>query len=254
METTTAFVLNDAIQSWRDGLSRSPNFREGDLAELEAHVRDSVAAWQSRGLTEEEAFLLATRRLGHPAGLEPEFAKVNRSGVWLNRLLWMAIGIQAWGLISTFSHAAGDAVVLGGLAGLGFKFRPPLPGSWPWNPGTLLPAALLLLTTLVSLAGCVAGCWWSARRMEDRTCRVAVGALRRPIQIGLVSIVLLLVINSFGYWETPLLVRHYSLEEMGVVYMSKSLANVILLPVQTIGLVVLTILLLRRHLRLGRAS
>ncbi len=96
METQSTFILNNAIQSWRDGLGRSPNLREENLAELEGHLRDSVAALQGQGLSEEEAFLLAARRLGHPAGLESEFAKINRREVWVNRLLWMLIGIQAW--------------------------------------------------------------------------------------------------------------------------------------------------------------
>ena len=41
--------------------------------------------------------IVATRRLGRPAGLESEFAKINRREVWLSRLLWMLIGIQVWG-------------------------------------------------------------------------------------------------------------------------------------------------------------
>ena len=68
METPTSFNLNDALRRWHAGLRPSPNFGDENLVELEAHVRESVAVWQSKGLTEEEAFLLATRRLGHPSG------------------------------------------------------------------------------------------------------------------------------------------------------------------------------------------
>ena len=82
MENPTPFDLNHAIQRWRDGLSQSPHFRREDLAELEAHARDSVATLQAKGLTGEEAFWVATRRLGSPLGLEPEFAKINRGEVW----------------------------------------------------------------------------------------------------------------------------------------------------------------------------
>ena len=59
METPTSFDLNEALRCWRAGLSQSPQLRAENLAELEAHLRDGVAAWQARGLTEEEAFLLA---------------------------------------------------------------------------------------------------------------------------------------------------------------------------------------------------
>src|ERR1039457_5316434 len=98
MENPTTFDLNNAICRWRDGLRQSPHFREENLAELEAHLRDSVAELQGRGLPDEEAFLLATRRLGNPARLDSEFAKVNRRQVWLHRVLWMLVGIQVWGL------------------------------------------------------------------------------------------------------------------------------------------------------------
>ncbi len=74
-------------------------------------------------MTDEEAFLLATRRLGCPAGLESEFAKINRGQVWLNRLLWMLVGIQLWGLMIRASRVAADAAVLGGLAGFGYLFQ-----------------------------------------------------------------------------------------------------------------------------------
>ena len=97
MENPTAFDLNHAISRWRDDLRQSPYFREENLAELEAHLRDSVAELQGRGLTDEEAFLLATRRIGDPERLDPEFAKVNRGQVWLNRVLWMLVGVQVWG-------------------------------------------------------------------------------------------------------------------------------------------------------------
>jgi hypothetical protein len=74
MENSPTFDLNNAIRCWRDGLFQSPHFREDNLVELEAHLRDSVAELQRRGLTNEEAFWLGTRRLGQPAGLELELS------------------------------------------------------------------------------------------------------------------------------------------------------------------------------------
>src|SRR5208282_4573250 len=104
MENQTSFDLNDAVRNWRGGLSRSPQFRGEDIAELEAHLRDSVAAFGKKGLSEEEAFLLAVRRLGNQAKLEPEFAKINRTEVWLNRALWMLVGILLWGQLGFLSQ------------------------------------------------------------------------------------------------------------------------------------------------------
>lgn len=73
------FDLNPAILRWRDTLAQSPQFRAGDLAELESHLRDAVIQLQGRELSEEEAFLIATRRMGSVEQLEVEFGKVNRN-------------------------------------------------------------------------------------------------------------------------------------------------------------------------------
>ena len=66
MENQTPFDLNNALRNWREGLSRSPQFRHEDLAELEAHLRDSIAALESKGLSAEEAMLQASRRRLRP--------------------------------------------------------------------------------------------------------------------------------------------------------------------------------------------
>lgn len=77
MEESTSFDLNRAIRDWREKLVQSPHFKAENVAELESHVHDSVVTLQSKGLSSEESFLIATRRVGSMENLEPEFAKVN---------------------------------------------------------------------------------------------------------------------------------------------------------------------------------
>ncbi len=91
METTTPFDLNRAISHWRDELAQSSAFRAENLDELEAHLRDSVATLQGRELSPEEAFLIATKRVGSGALLGKEFGKVNSANVWVERCLWALI-------------------------------------------------------------------------------------------------------------------------------------------------------------------
>jgi len=79
MATTTTFDLNLAIQRWREKLVQSPHFKAENVAELATHVRDSAMSLQGQGLSSEESFLIATRRVGNVENLEPEFAKVNRN-------------------------------------------------------------------------------------------------------------------------------------------------------------------------------
>ena len=109
MENPTVFDLNRAIRSWRDHLGRWPAFQRENLDELEAHLLDSIAGWQARGLSPEEAFLIAARRIGSAASLEPEFQKVNGSAIWLDRFFWMLIGYQVWGALSPVSSATAQA-------------------------------------------------------------------------------------------------------------------------------------------------
>ena len=79
MENPTSFDLNRAIQQWREKLAMSPTFSHENLDELESHFRDSIAGLQKQGLSAEESFLIAVRRLGTFETIETEFAKVNQS-------------------------------------------------------------------------------------------------------------------------------------------------------------------------------
>lgn len=85
METAIEFDLNTALRHWLEGLAQSPHFRKENVAELESHVRDSMIRLESQGLSAEESFLIATRRVGSVEKLEGEFAKVNPSP--LNKII-----------------------------------------------------------------------------------------------------------------------------------------------------------------------
>lgn len=85
MENISQFDLNTALRLWLEQLGQSPQVKAENLKEMESHVSDSVMQLQSKGLSPEESFLIATRRAGSPAKLEPEFAKVNRNP--LNKIL-----------------------------------------------------------------------------------------------------------------------------------------------------------------------
>jgi len=75
METKTGFDLNQSIRQWRDALAQSAALRAAELDELEQHLRDSMAELHARQLTEEESFLIATRRLGSGEVLTRNFQK-----------------------------------------------------------------------------------------------------------------------------------------------------------------------------------
>jgi hypothetical protein len=103
MQEDNSFDLNCAIQLWRENLAQSPAFRSENLYELETHLRDSIALLQRNGLSAEESFLIAAKRIGSNGMLEAEFAKQNARSVWLDRALWILFGAQLWTLASVLS-------------------------------------------------------------------------------------------------------------------------------------------------------
>jgi hypothetical protein len=95
MDTQNRFDLEQRIANWRLSVANTvltPN----DALELENHLRESFTELRSPVLNEDEAWLIATRRLGTVTVLNKEFKKVNTDFAvnknWL-MLLWGALGL-----------------------------------------------------------------------------------------------------------------------------------------------------------------
>lgn len=86
------FQLENELRAWRTRFDRLESMREQDVEELEQHIRDSVAKLTSQGLSEEEAFLVATHRIGKPTTIGSEYGKINGYHIWSQRLFWMLAG------------------------------------------------------------------------------------------------------------------------------------------------------------------
>ena len=102
MEPATRFDLEAAIQTWRAHLSEELAGQADALAELEEHLRTSVAALRQTGLSDEESLLVAQQRLGSAPKLGAEFRRSNPASVWRRRVLWMALGCIGVHLWSSF--------------------------------------------------------------------------------------------------------------------------------------------------------
>lgn len=110
----TPFDLNQALRNWRIRLATAHSCRPEDLDELEAHLRDSVAALEARGLATDEAFLIATRRIGPGPELAEELAKVHPAEAFRSRAAWMLMGMLLFGLANDLALVASGSAVLGG--------------------------------------------------------------------------------------------------------------------------------------------
>ena len=75
-------ALEAQIARWRAWLRRRPAIRPPDIAELEGHLRDQVAALVAAGLAEDEAFLVAVKRMGSLDAVSREFAREHSDRLW----------------------------------------------------------------------------------------------------------------------------------------------------------------------------
>jgi hypothetical protein len=81
----TTFVdqpLEDQIAQWRAYVSRRQALHGSDVEELEGHLRDQLAALTESGLTGDEAFLVAVKRMGSLDALSREFARAHSERLW----------------------------------------------------------------------------------------------------------------------------------------------------------------------------
>jgi hypothetical protein len=106
MENQPRFDLNAALENWRVELAAQPGLSPDDRRELETHLRDTFAELKSRGLSEEESFWLARRRVGQPKKLAEEFIKADPFQIWRERVFWMWLAIFSLGVWQGLINAA----------------------------------------------------------------------------------------------------------------------------------------------------
>ncbi len=75
------------LAQWRHYLASDPALAAADLDELESHLRDQIDDLESVGLSGDEAFLIAVRRLGRTDELSREFAREHSDRLWKQLVL-----------------------------------------------------------------------------------------------------------------------------------------------------------------------
>jgi uncharacterized membrane protein len=74
--------LEEQITQWRGYLRRRRAINGPDVEELEGHLRDQVLVLTGAGLTTDEAFLVAVKRMGSLDALSREFAREHSERLW----------------------------------------------------------------------------------------------------------------------------------------------------------------------------
>jgi len=75
------------IAAWRAYVAAAPAVDGRDVDELEAHLRDQMAELDAAGLTADEAFLVAVKRMGDLDALSREFAREHSGRLWKQLVL-----------------------------------------------------------------------------------------------------------------------------------------------------------------------
>jgi len=84
MEPTghTPSSLETSIAQWREFLRRRQAIHPIDVTELEDHLRELIDSLVAGGLTPDEAFLVAVKRMGSQDALSAEFAREHSDRLW----------------------------------------------------------------------------------------------------------------------------------------------------------------------------
>ncbi len=129
--------VESQIAEWRAYVAKAPAVNGHDVDELEGHLRDLIAELDAAGLTADEAFLVAVKRMGAVDTLSREFAREHSGRLWKQLVLSgedePASPSSGWLEALVFAVAAAVAVQVARLAA-GFPDEEP---SWLARNGTL---------------------------------------------------------------------------------------------------------------------
>jgi hypothetical protein len=112
--------VESQIAEWRAYVAHAPGVNGRDVDELEDHLRQQIADLNSVGLTADEAFLVAVKRMGDVDVLSREFAREHSGRLWKQLLVSgddePARAAGGWLQAFLFAVAAAVAIQIARLA------------------------------------------------------------------------------------------------------------------------------------------
>jgi hypothetical protein len=79
--------VESQIAEWRAYVAKAPGVNGRDVDELEDHLRHQIAELRAAGLTADEGFLIAVKRMGGLDALSREFAREHSGRLWKQLVL-----------------------------------------------------------------------------------------------------------------------------------------------------------------------
>ena len=102
MERNIEFNLQEQISNWVRHLNTEPSITESDSEELKSHLLDLIDELKEAGLDEEEAFWVASKRIGSSSEWEADYGEVNKPLIQMRRSLFILAGVLCYFLLYYF--------------------------------------------------------------------------------------------------------------------------------------------------------
>lgn len=194
-------ALEERIALWRAYLLRRQSMREVDVDELEDHLRGQAAELAAAGLEQDEAFLVAVKRIGDLDALTGEFAREHSERLWKQLVgsgkensQTARDAVREAAVAIAFALAAAAAVKAPALFGVAMEGNevffvlnaslfvlPCLFGYFAWK--RRIDRRAFVLPVLAFVAAAVVA---NAYPLEDGSATAALTALHLPIALWLV--------------------------------------------------------------------
>ena len=161
-------MLESQIAQWRGFVERHRAISASDVDEMEDHLREQIADLSASGLSDDESFLVAVKRLGNVDAISREFAREHSERLWKqlvlvpedssartpppNRELLVVLGMGFGAAVAVKCGLAvlGDSPTLGRNAA--FLIFPFLAGYFVWKRRQSLRTWALLMAPAAALA------------------------------------------------------------------------------------------------------
>jgi hypothetical protein len=201
---TVMFDVTKSTADWLVDLKQTGSFEDSDLEELESHLKDEIEQLMNKGLSEKEAFWVATSRLGNTEELPEEYAKANSRAVWRHRFLWMAVGLSAYLVLGIIVGLLSDMTALIASSS-GFRWPFAVFGGTHYYDIAII-VGLFMRVVLTSAALVIAYLVLSKNRFEIASrYRRARGSWAGAIMLCSIPVVLLTVLTILSIYMAPLL-------------------------------------------------
>jgi hypothetical protein len=96
MEMNNEFNIQKQIDHWVSKIKSEPSFTESDSEELKSHFLDSIDKLKDTGLNDEEAFWVASRRIGTTVDWKEDYSQANNQVIQMRRSVLILAGVMVY--------------------------------------------------------------------------------------------------------------------------------------------------------------